>query len=113
MGSRQWTVNCGLYSGQRTENSCQFAVNSGQLAMNSGQWTMGSAQWAMGSGQWIVHSGQWAVHSVQWAITVGSGQWTFKFGLAIFGSVTKYSLHFASNIRLKRKFASGLNSFRI
>jgi hypothetical protein len=51
--------------------------------------------------------------SVQWAITVGIGQWTFKFGLAIFGFFTKYLLHFASNIRLKRKFASGPNSFRM
>ncbi len=101
MDSEQWTVNCGLYSGQRTENRCQFAVNSVQLAMNSGQWTMGSAQWAMGSAQWAVDSAQWAVLSVQWAITVGSGQWTFNFDWAIFGSVTKYSLHFASNICLK------------
>ncbi len=58
-------------------------------------------------------SGQWAVNSVQWAITVGSGQWTFKAGLAIFGSFTKYSLHFKSNIRLKQKFPSSPNLFRI
>ncbi len=67
----------------------------------------------MDSGQWTVENGQWTVGSVQWAITVGRGQWTFKFGLAMFGSITKYSLYFTSNIRLKRKFPSGPDSFRL
>ncbi len=82
--------------------------------------TVGVGHWAVDSGQWTVDSGQWAVDSGQWTVdsgnrTVGSGQWPFKSGLAIFifGFATKYSLHFTSNIRLKRKFASGLNSFRI
>jgi hypothetical protein len=47
-----------------------------------------------GSGQWAMSNGQWVMGSAQYAITVGIGQWTFKFGSAMFGFFTKYSLHF-------------------
>jgi hypothetical protein len=76
------------------------------------QWTVGNKQWTVktaGSGQWAVDSEQWTVKNGQFAVssrqcTVGNNrrQWTLNFGLAIFGSNTKYSLHF---------FASNENSF--
>ncbi len=79
-------------------NNLQFAVTSGQLPEDSGQWALDSGQWTVGSGR-----RQWTVGSVHWAITVGSGQWTVKLGLAILGSFTKYSLHFASKYLFEGK----------
>jgi hypothetical protein len=65
-------------------------VNSEQWTVNSGQWRVNSVQIALNSGEWEVDSGEWAVYSVKWAITVGSRQWTFKFGLAIFSSFASF-----------------------
>ncbi len=56
-------------------------------------------------------SGQEAVDMGQWAITEGIGQWTVKFGLAIFSSFTKYSLHFVSKYSLEAKICFQSNLF--
>jgi hypothetical protein len=95
-----------------------WTINSGQVALNNGQWTVDSGQWTGASGQWTVDSGQWAVGSWeeavdmgQWAIRVGSGQWTVKFGLAIFSYFTNIHYIQFQNDRLKQKFASGQNLF--
>ncbi len=57
----------------------------------------------MGSRQWTVDRRQWTMGSVQWAITVGSGQWTIRFGLATFVTFTNYSLQFVSKYSLEAK----------
>ncbi len=89
-----------------------MAVCSKHWAVNNEQWTVNNGQWTMGNGQWAVGSVQCTVYSVLWAITVGSGQWTFNFTLAIFGSRYKifttyrfkYSLE--AKIRFQSKFVS-------
>ncbi len=106
MGSEQWTAGSG--SKQWVVTVWQWTINSGQLAVNGRQWTVDSGQWTVG---------KWAEDSGLWQCTVGNnvgtGQWAAKFGLAIFGSFPKFSLFSLQNIRLKRKFASRLNSFRM
>jgi hypothetical protein len=41
---------------------------------------------------------------------VDSGEWTIRFSLVIFGSFTKYSLHFASKYLLEAKICFQLFS---